>query len=133
MRSKRRRILRAALAFALFLGASLQPALVRCVDAAGHESIEVPGADCCTRGQSADTLVLAARAAGDCVDLKVTVPALKRPDHEALSQPGSTFLVYSRALFMTSVASTRGPSVLSASARVAYLAPPAHLTSQLNC
>jgi hypothetical protein len=67
-----------ALVCALALGTAILPSLSRCVDAAGHDEIELSNADCCEGNAARAGLEPAGACIGGCVDGRLVVPSLSR-------------------------------------------------------
>jgi hypothetical protein len=70
-----------ALVCALALGTVVLPSLSRCVDASGHDEIELSNADCCAGAPANAGIEPAGACIGGCVDGRLIVPSLSRtPD-----------------------------------------------------
>jgi hypothetical protein len=81
MRSARSSYAARAICLVVVFGVTLLPAFSRCVDASGHEAIELPGADCCDHDEAqASTTTISAMGAG-CADGKLFNPGrIRTPD-----------------------------------------------------
>ena len=124
--------LRTAFAAALLLCTIVQPALIRCVDASGAGSVELPGADCCPTGKSDHPS--AHLAEPDCTDETLIAPAIKRSsDADALPQTLSTYFALSHIPFAAPVAACWPAVPTTGALGVVYVVPAIHLTAQLNC